>query len=475
MNVRPTQTTSYQLVQSGLNLNFAKLIRAQEMVSTGKRILRPSDDPIGSSAALALRRQLGDVGRYMGSVAAATPTLELSTAALQDASGLLSDAKQLAVSGMNGTLNDADRRAIANQVRGLKDRLLELANSRSGDAYLFGGTATDRPPFEEVRIGGETRVAYFGNTDLQKVAIGLGVDLAVNLPGDMIFAPDQPGSTSWSGLSGVRAGTTADMGSGFETLHVRHDGIVGVPGSGVALVGAGDTLLGDRDLVIDALAGTVQLGSGPAKPIPAAGSSAAADFVLVDQHGAEVHLDFVGWDGTSSTSTLHGDGSVSLDGSTWTTIDPAQTDLELEDPASGAVLHLDLSGMVRAVDDLATFSGQANVFDVLEGMAQDLENAGGLSAGDVQQRLAARLVEFDKNQDALLSALGTLGARAERLIDADGRLQDMETHLASLLSSTEDADLASTILEMSKAEQTLQLAQATGSRLINTSLLDYLR
>ena len=98
MNVRPTQTTSYQLVQSGLNLNFAKLIRAQEMVSSGKRILRPSDDPIGSSAALALRRQLGDVGRYMGSVSAAKPTLELATAALQDASGLLSDAKQLAAS-----------------------------------------------------------------------------------------------------------------------------------------------------------------------------------------------------------------------------------------------------------------------------------------------------------------------------------------------------------------------------------------
>jgi flagellin-like hook-associated protein FlgL len=51
----------------------------------------------------------------------------------------------------------------------------------------------------------------------------------------------------------------------------------------------------------------------------------------------------------------------------------------------------------------------------------------------------------------------------------------METHLASLLSSTEDADLSSTILEMSKAEQTLQLAQATGSRLLNTTLLNYLR
>jgi flagellin-like hook-associated protein FlgL len=243
----------------------------------------------------------------------------------------------------------------------------------------------------------------------------------------------------------------------------------------VALVGSGDTLLGDRDLVIDAAAGTVRLGSGPARPIPGSGSAAASDFVVVDEHGAEVHLDFSAWDGTSSTSTLHGDGSVSLDGVDWTPVDPSQTDLELEDPASGAVLHLDMSGMVRAVDDLATFSGQANIFDVIEGMAQDLENAAGLSSGDVQQRLAARLVEFDKNQDALLSALGTLGARAERLVDADGRLQDMETHLASLLSSTEDADLSSTILEMSKAEQTLQLAQATGSRLLNTTLLNYLR
>ena len=155
MNVRPTQTSSYQLVQAGLNLNFAKLVRAQEMVSSGKRILRLSDDPIGASTALALRRQLGDVGRYLGSVSSARPMLELATSALNDASGLLADAKQLVVSGMNGTLNDSDRAAIATQLRGLKERLMELANSRSGDAYLFGGTTTNSAPFEEVRLGGD--------------------------------------------------------------------------------------------------------------------------------------------------------------------------------------------------------------------------------------------------------------------------------------------------------------------------------
>lgn len=477
MQVRPTQTSSYQLVTSGLNLNFAKLIRAQEMVASGKRILRPSDDPIGASAALALRRQLGDVGRFTGGVSSARPGMELATAALNDASGLLAEAKQLVVSGMNGTLNDADRHSIAVQLRGLKERMLELANSRSGESYLFGGTATDRPPFEETRVGGQTKVVYNGNSDLHKVMVGLGVELATNMPGDQVFAPGEPAGTSYAGLSGAAAGATADMGTGFETLHVRHDSTTGAPGSGIALAsgGADDTFLGDRDLVVDAAAGTIRFGNGPAVAIPAAGSTSAADLRLVDEHGAEIHVDVRAYDGTSSTSTLSGAGSMSLDGASWTAIDFADGNMELENAASGAVVHVDATGMVRAADDLVTFSGQANIFDVLEGMANDLENGADLAAGDVQQLLGARLAEFDRNQDQLLASLGTLGARSERLLDADGRLQELETHLSSLLSATEDADLATTILDMTKAEQTLQLAQATGSRLLNTSLINYLR
>ena len=477
MNVRPTQTSSYQLVQAGLNLNFAKLVRAQEMVSSGKRILRPSDDPIGASTALALRRQLGDVGRYLGSVSSARPMLELATSALNDASGLLADAKQLVVSGMNGTLNDSDRAAIATQLRGLKERLMELANSRSGDAYLFGGTTTNSAPFEEVRLGGENKVIYNGNGDLQKVMVGLGVELAVNLPGDDIFSPNVPHGMSLAGLSGAAPGTTANMGTGFETLSMRHDATTGTLGAGITLAngGADDTFLGLRDVVVDVTAGTVRFGNGPTRPLPDPASAGATDVRLVDENGAEVHLDFSGWDGTATTNTLSGAGSMSLDGSTWTTIDFSATDVELENPATGSVVHIDATGITRAADDLVTFSGQANLFDVLEGMASDLENSVGLPAADVQRLLGARMEEFDRGQDTLLAALGTLGSRSERLLDADGRLQDLETHLASLLSSTEDADLATTILEMTKAEQTLQLAQATGSRLLNTSLLNYLR
>ena len=53
MAIRPTQQATFAQIQRGLLYNFATLVRSQEQVSSGKRIIRPSDDPIGASQALA--------------------------------------------------------------------------------------------------------------------------------------------------------------------------------------------------------------------------------------------------------------------------------------------------------------------------------------------------------------------------------------------------------------------------------------
>ena len=67
MSIRPTQQATYAQVQRSLTANFSLLVRSQEQISSGKRIVRASDDPIGTSQALAFRRQIalaepGDVG-----------------------------------------------------------------------------------------------------------------------------------------------------------------------------------------------------------------------------------------------------------------------------------------------------------------------------------------------------------------------------------------------------------------------------
>jgi flagellar hook-associated protein 3 len=475
MNIRPTQNTNYELVRAGLSLNLAKLIRAQEQVSSGKKLLRPSDDPVAAATVLALQRQLGDVARYSQAIDSARPLLDSGMAALDEAGSLLSEARGVALSGLNGTLNDSDRHSLAQDLRQLKARLLELGNTRFGERYVFGGTTTRGTPFEETEVDGQLRVVYNGDDASRSVDVGPNVEVAVNVPGSEAFGRFESGGARFVGRSGVANGSSADAGTGWGNITIRHDATSGTPGSQVALSngGAADTLIGDRTLIIDSAAGTVRLGNGPARSLPASGAADLADFAVADENGAVVHLDFSAYDGTSSSSTLSGSGSVSIDGTTFSALDLGDADMELRD-AHGTVLHIDATGIVLATTDLYSFEGAVNAFDTLQGMIDDLENVSGLDAERVQERLSSRLSEFDRNFDNLQIALGALGSRAQRMTSGKSQLDELALQLQGLVSNNEDADLSSVILDLNRAQQTLEVAQATGARLLQNSLLNYL-
>ena len=139
------------------------------------------------------------------------------------------------------------------------------------------------------------------------------------------------------------------------------------------------------------------------------------------------------------------------------------------------MLHLATTEVTRAAPELVPCGGTANIFDTLRGVAQDLRNDQGFEPGEALVRVQLRLEEFDRNHSNLLMSMGELGARASRLNTAEQGLVDLGLHLDSLVSSIEDADLSEVILDMSRAEQTLQVAQGTGARLINQTLLNFLR
>ena len=92
-----------------------------------------------------------------------------------------------------------------------------------------------------------------------------------------------------------------------------------------------------------------------------------------------------------------------------------------------------------------------------------------------ESRLELRFEELGENYDRILKGLGTLGARTERLLSSGTRLETLSLNLDGLLSQIEDIDITKVILDMNRSEQTLQLTQATGSRLIQNSLLNFLR
>ena len=94
---------------------------------------------------------------------------------------------------------------------------------------------------------------------------------------------------------------------------------------------------------------------------------------------------------------------------------------------------------------------------------------------DVSSSTGYEWLRFDDGTANLLSGLGQLGSRVARLDNAETRLSDVDLHLQGLISEEEDADITEVILEMTRAEQTLNVAQATGARLIQNTLLNYIR
>jgi flagellin-like hook-associated protein FlgL len=473
MSLRPTQSAAYGIIEKTLQLRLAELIHAQQQTSTGKRILKPSDDPVGASLAIDLHGEQAAIGSWRNTAAAGGSFLDATNSALISAQDLFGQIRSLSVQGLSGTLNGGDRIVIADQLTALKASLLDVANTNFDGKYLFAGTASAAKPFVS---GANGVVSYRGNGEVETVLLGRDVEVPINEPGSSIFLAQHPEGLSISGLSGLAVASPPSQGKGFVTIDVRHDATTGTPGSGLALAngGAGDTILGDRTLTIDSAARTVQLGTGPVFTIPLPTAANAADFVVRDEHGAVVHLDVQGYDGTSSSSSLTGTGSIRAGTDAFIPLDLSQSDVQLSDPASGAILHVDARGVVRASQDVARFAGTVDTFAAIDGIIADLRNSS-LSLDEVQARMSGRMAELNRNQDSVLAAIGRAGASITRLQSTDSRLSDQQLAVASRLSGVEDIDPTTAILAMTRAQQSLELAQMTASRVLQTSLLDYLR
>lgn len=109
-----------------------------------------------------------------------------------------------------------------------------------------------------------------------------------------------------------------------------------------------------------------------------------------------------------------------------------------------------------------------NIFNVLH----NLSNA--LKAED-QQEIENNLGRMSKGLDRMLEGWANLGAKMNRVQLIDNRLKDNNINTQTLLSKTEDVDVAAAITQMKIAENVYQASLASGARIIQPSLLDFLR
>ncbi len=159
--MRITTASSYATTIDNLQQRQQGLSDAQERLSSGKRVLKASDDP---AAAARVERALAAELRSEASqrsVDASKLLVGQTESALRDAYELLSQVREALVASGNASYTDAERAIQGNKIQGLRDQLLQVANRSDGSgSYLFGGQGSNQPPFVDTPGG----VAFRGIT-----------------------------------------------------------------------------------------------------------------------------------------------------------------------------------------------------------------------------------------------------------------------------------------------------------------------
>lgn len=170
----------------------SSLVKMQQQIASGRRILTPADDPIGAARALEITQTQSLNTQYGVNRQYARNALGAVEGTLASVTTLLQDVKTTVIAAGNGALSDTERGFMATELRGRFEQLMGLANTRDAEGnYLFSGFKTTTPPFVETTVVvGTATVAtadYDGDLGQRLMQVDSTRQMAVNVSGQSLF------------------------------------------------------------------------------------------------------------------------------------------------------------------------------------------------------------------------------------------------------------------------------------------------
>ncbi|WP_045860463.1 flagellar hook-associated protein FlgL [Teredinibacter purpureus] len=176
----------FNIANKGMADANQALIHTQEQLSTGIRVLNPSDDPVASTKIMQLTTDISNIGQYRKNIDIAENNLVLEESSLKSASNLIQRMQELAVqAGNTATLSTSEYKALASEVDARLDELANLLNSQNANGdYIFGGYKSRSQPFTGSANSGFT---YNGDDGQQFIKIANNTTIAASDSGKDIF------------------------------------------------------------------------------------------------------------------------------------------------------------------------------------------------------------------------------------------------------------------------------------------------
>jgi flagellar hook-associated protein 3 FlgL len=451
-----SQSLSTQVIDS-LQQAYQRMAQAQEVITSGRRINRFSDDPIGATRMVGLRTVEASLAQYESNIKNSQPFLDGADTSLGNVTEALQRAKEIALSMANDTNTAGDRRSAAAEVRQIFQQVLSLSNTKVENQFIFAGYLNGTAAFAQ-NAGG---VSYQGDNGQIFVQTSATSSLPINLSGNQVFqgAGVIGGVGLFDALQDLQA-TLENSGSASSlSLAVNLDAALAA-GTGFSPVDAVGTEAPAATFTAEADFSTVvtvfdSLGQGHNLTFLFAKTGASTFKYRVVANSDEITGGTPGQlyqVATEGTLQFNPGGTLDASGSTLTGITLAG----LKDGAADiTIVAADLS-----------FTGSTQLAQPSAVLSQAQTNSGGIQA---------QIGRLDTALDQVSRFRAEVGARLNAAHAASDAVTVLRDHTVAQRSSIEDADVLSAYSDFARLQQAFQAALQSGAQLITPSLLDFLR
>jgi len=147
--MRVTQSMLSGNMLRNLSGSYSKLGKLQEQITTGKKVNRPSDDPVVAMKGIHYRTELNNVKQFSRNLGEAYNWLDTTDNTFDKIGSALQRARELMVQASSDSVTSEDREKINSELKQLREHIQDLSNTKIGNRYIFSGTKTTTPPYEK--------------------------------------------------------------------------------------------------------------------------------------------------------------------------------------------------------------------------------------------------------------------------------------------------------------------------------------
>ena len=494
---------------SNINTNKVNLMKIEEQYQTGKKIQRPSDDPVVAVRALKLRNNLTEINQYFKkNVPDAKSWLQVTESALTQVTDICSVLHRLADQGANGTLTPTDRASIMKTMQQYRKQIYQEGNANYAGRYVFTGYKTDT---SLTYLNDDKSKQYTITEELDKTAIKTnlrtygGYSAKDYEPGGANDFSEHPENKEISYLRLAYKKLDAASGDYPKLTYKDEDG-------------------NENDIDItstDDNGETITSNSPDAYKKPETGAKFIADtgeLILSDEAAEQLRnaksfnveynkTEFSTGDVrpehyfNCKSTPLDEDGNPVDDESKVINYKKEDQDIEYEvsfnqrlqinTQAKDALSHdlgRELDGILASIEDVNLVENKIKEVDKLISNTTDATDMASLKRLKeqinteltlkqkvMQERFSKSLDGIKNYQNVVNKSIADLGSRDARLDLTEQRLSGQTDDFTDLMSNNENADLTETIINFNAQNVIYNASLQAGAKVVQNTLLDFLR